>query len=77
MRSFDDSPPETLPDFSKESPESEDCPVERMVTVLHRSGQISADVKAVWNSDGDVEIQTVSVSRTARRLFEGNVLVSL
>jgi 2-methylaconitate cis-trans-isomerase PrpF len=71
------SPPDTPPEFSKEGPGLEVCPVDRRVTIAHSTGQISADVKVIRRSDGEVEVQSVSVSRTARRLFKGVVFVSL
>lgn len=46
----------------------------KSVIIKHRSGQVEAEV--VSNSkDGEEGIDCVSVFRTARRLFEGNVFV--
>ncbi|KAF8857392.1 DUF453-domain-containing protein [Acephala macrosclerotiorum] len=51
--------------------------VGRNVTIAHGSGEMSTVVE-IWESEGgEVEVKSVSVSRTARRLFEGNVLFTL
>ena len=48
-------------------------PIHREVCIGQRGGQMLADVK-VKGAEGDVE--GVSVSRTAQRLFEGNVMLA-
>lgn len=47
------------------------------VMIQHVSGNIGADVRLRTESDGEVVVEDVSVSRTARRLFEGNVLINI
>ena len=51
--------------------------IERQVTIQHGSGNIEADVQLRTELDGEVVVENVTVSRTARRLFEGNVLVNV
>ncbi len=50
---------------------------ERRVVIEHTSGLIDAYVKTRYEKDGQVGIEYVKVARTARRLFEGNVVVDL
>jgi 2-methylaconitate cis-trans-isomerase PrpF len=76
-KQFPDSPPGTPPDFSVKDAILEPYGRNRQVTIAHSSGTITTGVKAVEGFDGEVEVQSVSVSRTARRLFEGNVLVNI
>jgi 2-methylaconitate cis-trans-isomerase PrpF len=47
---------------------------ERQVRIRHRGGVIHVNVKIGQSISGNVEVEKVTVSRTARRLFEGNVL---
>lgn len=49
----------------------------RTVTIEHSSGEIEAEVNLGKNSDGKITVEGVAVSRTARRLFEGNVLLRM
>ena len=56
------------------SPRVSMSPMHRKVCIGQRGGQILADVK-IGGSEGDVE--GVSVSRTAQRLFEGNVMLAV
>lgn len=51
--------------------------VKRNVMIAHGSGEMSTVVEIWEGGDGEVEVRSVSVSRTARRLFEGNVLFTL
>jgi len=50
---------------------------ERRVVIEHSSGLIDACVMTRDEDDGEVGIEYVKVARTARRLFEGNVVVDL
>ncbi|KAE8453930.1 hypothetical protein EG329_007706 [Mollisiaceae sp. DMI_Dod_QoI] len=54
-----------------------DVLVKRQVTIAHASGEMTTEVEILERSDGEVEVKSVGVSRTARRLFEGNVLFTL
>lgn len=45
----------------------------RNVVIEHSKGTIDASVVATQSTDGEERIVSCSVSRTARRLFEGNV----
>lgn len=76
-RRFYNSPPGTPPGKLMEEQELKVGTKERHVTIVHGSGEISADVKMREESDGKVVVESVSVSRTARRLFEGNVLINI
>ncbi|OBT75152.1 hypothetical protein VF21_05486 [Pseudogymnoascus sp. 05NY08] len=76
-RRFYNSPPGTPPEMLMEEQELKVGTKERQVTIVHGSGEISADVKMREESDGEVVVESVSVSRTARRLFEGNVLINI
>jgi 2-methylaconitate cis-trans-isomerase PrpF len=76
-RRFYISPPGTPPEMLIEEQELKVGTMERQVTIVHESGEISADVKIREESDGEVVVESVSVSRTARRLFEGNVLINI
>lgn len=49
----------------------------RQVTIAHGGGEMSTDVEILEMSDGEVEVKSVSVSRTARRLMVGNVLFTI
>jgi 2-methylaconitate cis-trans-isomerase PrpF len=51
-------------------------PLEREVCIEHSSGNISVGVSATVSGYGG-EVHQCTVSRTARRLFEGNVLFNL
>ncbi len=55
----------------------EEVVIERDVTIRHRSGEISASVKLYVDSTKAPDIQSVTILRSARRLFEGNVFFSL
>ncbi|KAK4143444.1 PrpF protein-domain-containing protein [Dichotomopilus funicola] len=48
---------------------------ERRVVIEHSSGLIDACVMTRYEDGGEVGIEYVKVARTARRLFEGNVVV--
>lgn len=74
---FPDSPPGTPPDLSIKHAVLEPYGRNRQVTIAHNSGLITTDVKIVQGFDGEVELQSVSVSRTARRLFGGNLLANI
>lgn len=50
--------------------------VEKEVCIEHSSGSIQVDVRVAVTT-GRAEVESCSVSRTARRLFEGNVLFHL
>ncbi|KAH8590538.1 PrpF protein-domain-containing protein [Bisporella sp. PMI_857] len=50
---------------------------EKKVKIEHASGDIEADVTLREEANGQVVVEGVTVSRTARRLFEGNVLLSV
>lgn len=47
------------------------------VRLAHSSGQIEVDVVLQSHLDGDVDVESCSVSRTARKIFDGRVIVSL
>lgn len=49
----------------------------RKVRLAHASGQIEVDVKLHGGMDGETAVESCSVSRTARKIFDGQVLVSL
>jgi 2-methylaconitate cis-trans-isomerase PrpF len=49
----------------------------RMIRLAHGSGQIEVDVKLHARLDGEVAVESCSVSRTARKIFDGQVLVNL
>ena len=49
--------------------------IEQNVVIAHPSGKIEAEVCLTEAFDGGVSVEGVTVSRTARRLFEGNVLI--
>ena len=50
---------------------------EREVNIRHGGGIIAAAVRLSRDGSGDVLVDQVTVSRTARRLFEGSVLFNL
>ena len=47
------------------------------VTIEHSSGEIEAEVNLTQDLVGAFTVDGVAVSRTARRLFEGNVLIRI
>ncbi|KAH7411245.1 PrpF protein-domain-containing protein [Cadophora sp. MPI-SDFR-AT-0126] len=49
---------------------------ESVIRIKHRSGEMDVLVQTKSNGSGGSEIEKVSISRTARRLFEGNVYYS-
>ena len=51
--------------------------IEQSVKLQHVSGDIEAYVTLKEDAAGEVVVENVAVSRTARRLFEGNVLISI
>lgn len=71
------SPPDTPPEMSLENSVMKLGTSERRLIVAHGGGQIEADVKLREGSENEVDVERVTVSRTARRLFEGNVLIHL
>ncbi|CZR60624.1 uncharacterized protein PAC_10520 [Phialocephala subalpina] len=75
------TPPETPPSCSVDGDGDEKVGdgrvVKRVVTIAHPSGELSTLVEMWEGMDGEVEVRSVSVSRTARRIFEGNVLFAL
>ena len=50
---------------------------ERLFSIGHSSGTIDVAVKTRYDSEDDVIIEYAKVARTARRLFEGSVIVNL
>ncbi|CZT52601.1 uncharacterized protein RSE6_13951 [Rhynchosporium secalis] len=74
-RSLDLSPPGTPTQMSIE--DEDITPDPKQVIIEHASGCIKAGVNVQKIKDGEFEVESVSVSRTARRLFEGNVLINL
>ncbi|KAH9215899.1 methylitaconate delta2-delta3-isomerase [Leptodontidium sp. 2 PMI_412] len=50
---------------------------EKQVVIEHASGEITARVKTREDSMEGLAVESVTVSRTARRLFEGNVLINV
>lgn len=79
------TPPETPPSCSVDGDGDGDGDekvgngrvVKRVVTIAHPSGELSTLVEMWEGMDEEVEVRSVSVSRTARRIFEGNVLFAL
>lgn len=48
-----------------------------VVWLQHPSGQIKVVVKIQADSDGEVTIESCSVSRTARKIFDGQIMLNL
>jgi 2-methylaconitate cis-trans-isomerase PrpF len=65
------SPSSGSPSSSREhSPHPDEKLAMRKITIAHRSGQIPVEVRLT----GEKDVERCVVSRTARKLFEGNVL---
>jgi 2-methylaconitate cis-trans-isomerase PrpF len=72
------TPPGTPPpEVAKDGVDIGSATLGRKVTVEHASGEIEAEVNLTEGMDGEVKVEGVAVSRTARRLFEGNVLLRM
>ncbi|KAL2075145.1 hypothetical protein VTL71DRAFT_87 [Oculimacula yallundae] len=71
------SPPGTPPEMSVDEAEIKPISNVKQVVIEHASGMIKAGVNVKESEDGEFTVESVSVSRTARRLFEGNVLINL
>jgi 2-methylaconitate cis-trans-isomerase PrpF len=68
------TPPTTPPRDTKETSSEEDG--ERTVRIKHAGGVVAVAVKIAGDSE-ECNVEKVTVSRTARRLFEGNVFLTL
>jgi 2-methylaconitate cis-trans-isomerase PrpF len=73
------TPPGTPPQTAAEQDRKLelDSSTSQQVHIRHPTGEIDAEVSLVEQTDGDVSIDGVTVSRTARRLFEGKILVNV
>lgn len=49
----------------------------KKVRLAHASGQIDVDVRLHRDVNGEMTVESCSVSRTARKIFDGQILVSL
>ncbi|ETN36859.1 uncharacterized protein HMPREF1541_07846 [Cyphellophora europaea CBS 101466] len=52
-------------------------PNKRKIRLAHASGQIEVEVKLRMGSEGEMMVESCSVSRTARKIFDGQVLINL
>ena len=79
MREMTDEQPPSPPSSDEEAEQSEDdCSQgERMFLIGHSSGTIDVAVKTQFGSGDEVTVEYAKVARTARRLFEGSVIVNL
>ncbi|KAL8319662.1 hypothetical protein RB597_006420 [Gaeumannomyces tritici] len=68
------SPASMIDDDGGDAPAKQAAKVRRMVHVGHPTGVVSVDAVVELDAEGKARVDRGVVSRTARRIFEGNVL---
>ncbi|KAH7324008.1 methylitaconate delta2-delta3-isomerase [Rhexocercosporidium sp. MPI-PUGE-AT-0058] len=71
------TPPGTPEEKFEEANSVKNACIEKEVVIEHASGEITARVKSREDGMDGLAVESVTVSRTARRLFEGNVLINV